>query len=225
MSNHDAFFRDFSPWIQSETPRGIDEKRSALCPGGTGRSAGAARSRGHKADWLQATSTPTYRVAPRCQFVTLDCVTELEESIEAMGEPAGMSRAGSLHFKTYLVVVLVVIFGPLGNVLAGKDVKSVGTPQQMGSRCAVLISSGGFSQTSTIWLGIGSLPAFLVACIGVLSWADDSFVQPFSAISCGVVARLSFFSLAGGGSADARVGGGDHRLGRFYRREYQRDWG
>ncbi|MGA7398467.1 MAG: hypothetical protein WBW38_00500 [Candidatus Sulfotelmatobacter sp.] len=37
-----------------------------------------------------------------------------------------MKPSASLHFKTYLLILLMVIFGPLGNVLLGKGMKRIG---------------------------------------------------------------------------------------------------
>jgi drug/metabolite transporter (DMT)-like permease len=105
-----------------------------------------------------------------------------------------MNRSHNLHFKTYLLVAVVVVFGPLGNVLVGKGVKSVGALNSWAPAALVSFFWGAFT-TPTIWLGIASLLAFFVAYIVVLSWADYSFVQPASSISYGVVALLSFFLL------------------------------
>ncbi len=68
----------------------------------------------------------------------------------------------------------MVLFGPLGNVLVGKGMKSVGALNS--------------------WAP-AALLTFFVAYMVVLSWADYSFVQPASAVSCGVVTLLSFFLL------------------------------
>jgi len=105
-----------------------------------------------------------------------------------------MSRPGNVHFKTYVLVLLVVIFGPLGNVLVGKGVKSVGALNSWEPGALFHFFWGAFT-TGTIWLGIASLLTFFVAYIVVLSWADYSFVQPATSISYGVVAALSILLL------------------------------
>lgn len=103
-----------------------------------------------------------------------------------------MTIARSLHFKTYLLILLMVIFGPLGNVLLGKGMKQIG---------ATGASAGVFGQLSriltsgSIWLGIASLIAFFVAYMLVLSWADYSYVQPASAVAYGMVALLAHYML------------------------------
>jgi drug/metabolite transporter (DMT)-like permease len=105
-----------------------------------------------------------------------------------------MNRHENLHLKTYLLIAIVVLFGPLGNVLVGKGVKTVGALNSWAPRALFSFFWRAFT-TPAIWLGIASLLAFFVAYIVVLSWADYSFVQPFSAISYGIVAFLSVFLL------------------------------
>ena len=105
-----------------------------------------------------------------------------------------MKSSAGLHFKTYLLILLMVIFGPLGNVLLGKGMKrigavSLGTPAEALDVLSRVLTSG------TIWLGIGSLITFFVAYMLVLSWADYSYVQPASAVAYGMVALLAHFML------------------------------
>jgi hypothetical protein len=105
-----------------------------------------------------------------------------------------MKSSTGLHFKTYLLICLMVIFGPLGNVLLGKGMKrigaaSLGTPAEGIELLRRVLSSG------TIWLGIGSLITFFVAYMLVLSWADYSYVQPASSVAYGMVALLAHFML------------------------------
>ena len=105
-----------------------------------------------------------------------------------------MKPSAGLHFKTYLLIFLMVIFGPLGNVLLGKGMKrigpvSIGTPAEALDLLSRVVTSG------TIWLGIGSLITFFVAYMLVLSWADYSYVQPASSAAYGMVALLAHFLL------------------------------
>lgn len=70
-----------------------------------------------------------------------------------------MKSAGSLHLKTYLFILLMVVFGPLGNVLLGKGMKRIGAIHiaslaQGGQVLARILSS------ATIWAGILSLLSF-----------------------------------------------------------------
>jgi drug/metabolite transporter (DMT)-like permease len=105
-----------------------------------------------------------------------------------------MNFSPSLHFKTYLLIFLMVIFGPLGNVLLGKGMKCIGAvgiatlPETINFLSRVFTSS-------TIWLGIGFLAVFFVANILVLSWADYSYVQPASSVAYGMSALLAHFLL------------------------------
>ncbi|HEX7284772.1 MAG TPA: hypothetical protein VF532_01230 [Candidatus Angelobacter sp.] len=105
-----------------------------------------------------------------------------------------MTPANRLHLKTYFLIVLMVVFGPLGNLLLGKGMKQLGatasvTPAEL---ARVLFQA---LQSEVVWLGIGSLIAFFVAYTLVLSWADYSYVQPTSAIAYGTSALLGRFVL------------------------------
>jgi len=105
-----------------------------------------------------------------------------------------MKSSPGLHFKTYLLILLMVIFGPLGNVLLGKGMKrigaaSIGSPSEALNLLSRVLTSG------TIWLGIGSLMIFFVANMLVLSWADYSYVQPASSVAYLMSALLAHFLL------------------------------
>ena len=105
-----------------------------------------------------------------------------------------MKSSGNLHLKTYLVILWMVVFGPLGNVLLSKGMKqvgrvAVGSPAELIQLAAHVFTSG------AIWLGIVSLVTFFLAYMLVLSWADYSYVQPASSIAYAVVALLGHFAL------------------------------
>lgn len=92
------------------------------------------------------------------------------------------------------MILIMIIAGPLGNILLGKGMKSVGgltiwPPSELGHSLVHIFTNG------AIWLGVGSLLAFFVANILVLSWADYSFVQPASSMAYGVVALMGYFIL------------------------------
>jgi len=104
-----------------------------------------------------------------------------------------MSHAPS-RVKTYIFVLLMVVFGPLGNVLLRKGMKSIGpltgsSPEQFLQFAGIVLSS------STIWLGIACLIAFFAAQMLVLTWADYSWVLPASAVACASVALMGHFLL------------------------------
>lgn len=105
-----------------------------------------------------------------------------------------MTTSASFPSKGYLLIVLMVILGPLGNVLLGKGMKRIGAatawnPAEIFHLLALLSRSG------LIWLGVACLMAFFAAYMLVLSWADYSYVQPASAMAYGMVALLGHFLL------------------------------
>jgi drug/metabolite transporter (DMT)-like permease len=99
-----------------------------------------------------------------------------------------------LRFKTYVAILIMIIFGPLGNVLLGKGMRRIGVInfRSLADIIHVLIM---VFRTGAIWLGIASLLTFFLTYMLVLSWADYTFVQPSSSISYGMVALLSHFLL------------------------------
>jgi uncharacterized membrane protein len=104
-----------------------------------------------------------------------------------------MTSSEGLQVKTYILLLIMVTFGPLGDVFLGKGMKGVGAaawgPSEIVHFFARAFTSG------TVWLGIALLLAFFVAYTLVLSWADFSFVQPASSIAYGIVALLGHFLL------------------------------
>ncbi len=105
-----------------------------------------------------------------------------------------MKDSPGLHLKTYLLILFIVLFAPLGNVLLSKGMKGVGSAQSWAAGDILHI----FSRIVTsgyIWLGIACLLSFFVAYMLVLTWADYSYVQPASSFSYAVVAVLSYFLL------------------------------
>ncbi len=104
-----------------------------------------------------------------------------------------MNSSAGPHFKTYLLILLMVIFGPLGNVLLGKGMKRIGPVNIRAAEALDLLSR--VLTSGTIWLGIASLITFFVAYMLVLSWADYSYVQPASSVAYGMVALLAHFVL------------------------------
>lgn len=99
-----------------------------------------------------------------------------------------------LHLKTSAMILLMVIFGPLGNVLLGKGMKGVGSAVAWAPADLLHIFVRVFT-SSYVWLGIACLAAFFVSYLCVLSWADYSYVQPTSSIAYLVVALLAYFLL------------------------------
>ncbi len=105
-----------------------------------------------------------------------------------------MKDSAGLHLKTYLLILFMVLFAPLGNVLLSKGMKGVGSAKNWALADTIhifirIITSG------YIWLGIACLLTFFVAYMLILTWADYSYVQPASAFSYAVVALLGYFLL------------------------------
>ena len=105
-----------------------------------------------------------------------------------------MTNRPHLHLKTYFAIALMIIAGPLGNVLLGKGMKHIGKFQVWPPSQAIQAGQTIFG-SGLIWLGIASLITFFVAYMLALSWADYSFVQPASSLAYGVVALLGYWLL------------------------------
>jgi drug/metabolite transporter (DMT)-like permease len=105
-----------------------------------------------------------------------------------------MKSQKPLHFKTFLLILVMVIAGPLGNVLLSKGMKQAGAlawwPPSEALHTVIRVIG-----TGSLWLGVASLLTFFLANILVLSWADYSFVQPASSLAYGISALLGYFML------------------------------
>lgn len=99
-----------------------------------------------------------------------------------------------LHLKTFVLILLMVVFGPLGDVLLSKGMKQIGALQDWSPASLAHLFSSAFT-SGLVWLGIGFLLAFFISYMLVLSWADYSFVQPASAMGYAVVALLGYLLL------------------------------
>jgi drug/metabolite transporter (DMT)-like permease len=105
-----------------------------------------------------------------------------------------MTSSQGLHFKTAVLIVIMVSVAPLGDMFLRKGMERVGPmPGWAPSRLFDFFFAAFTS--STIWIGIGLLLAFFVAYMLVLSWADYSYVLPASSISTLMVALLAHFLL------------------------------
>jgi len=105
-----------------------------------------------------------------------------------------MKTSASFPSKVYLLIVLMVILGPVGNVLLGKGMKRIGAATAW-NPAELLRLMELLSRSGVIWLGVACLLAFFAAYMLVLSWADYSYVQPASAMAYGMVALLGHFLL------------------------------
>jgi drug/metabolite transporter (DMT)-like permease len=105
-----------------------------------------------------------------------------------------MTSHKPLQLKTFLLISVMVIAGPLGNVLLSKGMKQAGN-LSVWPPAAALHTALRVLATVPIWLGIASLLAFFLANILVLTWADYSFVLPASSVGYGVSALLGYLML------------------------------
>jgi uncharacterized membrane protein len=99
-----------------------------------------------------------------------------------------------LKTKTYILLFLLVVLGSVGNTLLDKGMKDNGSVDF--STLSTL--SAGLLHTfasGTIWLGVVCMLLFMVCHMLVLSWADYSFVMPFSAIAYALVPLLGYLWL------------------------------
>lgn len=111
---------------------------------------------------------------------------------QAATKPPKMTSHKRLHFKTYLLILVMIIAGPLGNLMLGKGMKNVGKiTTEISSPSEFVHVFGRILSTGAIWMGIASLLTFFVAYMLVLSWADYSYVQPASSMAYLVVALLA----------------------------------
>jgi drug/metabolite transporter (DMT)-like permease len=105
-----------------------------------------------------------------------------------------MTSHKSLHLKTFFLILVMVIAGPLGNVMLSKGMKQAGKLPFWPPSVAVHTAFRVFG-TGSIWLGVASLLTFFLANLLVLTWADYSFVLPASSMGYGVVALLGYLLL------------------------------
>jgi drug/metabolite transporter (DMT)-like permease len=99
-----------------------------------------------------------------------------------------------LHVKTFLMILVMILTAPLGNVFLAMGMKHVhGLP--VWPLPDLLHVAERVLTSAPIWLGIGCLISFFVSYMLVLSWADYSYVQPASSLSYGVVALLGYLIL------------------------------
>ena len=105
-----------------------------------------------------------------------------------------MTSSQGLQLKTYVFLLFMITFGPLGDVFLADGMKKVGALNMQEPIAIFHFFVRAFS-SGTVWLGVLLLLAFFVSYILVLSWADFSFVQPASSLSYVIVALLGHFFL------------------------------
>jgi drug/metabolite transporter (DMT)-like permease len=105
-----------------------------------------------------------------------------------------MTSSTSLHLKTFVLIFLMIMFGPLGNVSLSKGMKTIGAISLHQPADLLHVGLQVF-QSPFIWLGILLQLMFFVSYLLVLSWADYSFVQPAGSVAYAVVAMQAHFIL------------------------------
>jgi uncharacterized membrane protein len=106
-----------------------------------------------------------------------------------------ITRSSNPDFKTYVSLLVMVIAGPVGDVLLSNGMKHIAAERVDWTAAATADAAGRVFSSGTVWLGLACLITYLIAEMVVLSWADYSYVQPASAGSYGVVALLGYFLL------------------------------
>jgi drug/metabolite transporter (DMT)-like permease len=101
---------------------------------------------------------------------------------------------GGLHLKTIVFLLLMVVFGPLGDVFLGKGMRELGELNSWAPADLLHFFARAFS-SGTVWFGVILLIAFFVCYTLLLSWADFSFVQPASSFAYVIVALLGHYFL------------------------------
>lgn len=96
--------------------------------------------------------------------------------------------------KTYVLLVVMILAGSIGDVLLSKGMKQIGEVTDWSP--AALWNVGVQVFTSPIiWLGIAALSTFFIGYMLVLTWADFSYVLPATAASYAVVPLLGWLVL------------------------------
>jgi uncharacterized membrane protein len=105
-----------------------------------------------------------------------------------------MTSAKIRKTKTYVLLFLLVFFGSVGNTVLSKGMKDAGD-LDISHLAAIEAGAAHVLSSGTVWLGIALMLLFMVCHMLVLSWADYSFVMPFSAIAYGLVPLLAYLFL------------------------------
>ena len=105
-----------------------------------------------------------------------------------------LASPANLKAKTYFFLILMIVLGSVGNTILDKGMKGLGTID-FSSRAAIWQGAFHTFTSGTIWLGISCMLLFMVCHMLVLSWADYSFVMPFSAVTYALVPVLGYIWL------------------------------
>jgi len=116
-----------------------------------------------------------------------------------------LASSANLKAKTYFFLILMIVLGSVGNTILDKGMKGLGTID-FSSRAAIWQGAFHTFTSGTIWLGIGCMLLFMICHMLVLSWADYSFVMPFSAVTYALVPVLGYIWLGEQVPVTRRIG-------------------
>jgi drug/metabolite transporter (DMT)-like permease len=105
-----------------------------------------------------------------------------------------MTAPKSHKTKTYVLLFLLVLLGSVGNTLLGKGMKDAGD-LDISHLSTLIAGATRVLSSGVIWAGIAMMLGFMVCHMLVLSWADYSFVMPFSAIAYALVPFFGYLFL------------------------------
>lgn len=135
------------------------------------------------------------RHSPRIVYYDVTQTRSKRVVLQALGESETKSMTFARHqWKTYALLVPIILFSSTGNVLLGKGMKQIGDVRAWSVGALGVLFVKIFTNF-WVWLGIGGLLLFLVSFMVVLSWADYSFVMPVSAASYAVATLMSHWAL------------------------------
>ena len=104
-----------------------------------------------------------------------------------------MSHEHRLRFKTFVMVLLMVVCANTGDLMLARAMKQIGD---------VKISLPGLQhalwmtiQNANIWIGICFLIGFTLCYMTAVSWADYSFVMPAGAFGYAIQTMLAIVVL------------------------------
>jgi len=105
-----------------------------------------------------------------------------------------MSSVQTHKTKTYVLLFLLVLLGSVGNTILSKGMRDAGD-LDISHFAGLMAGAARILTSGTIWAGIAMMLGFMICHMLVLSWADYSFVMPFSAIAYALVPLLAYLFL------------------------------
>lgn len=100
----------------------------------------------------------------------------------------------TLRLKTYVLILLMVVFSSAGNLFLSMGMKRIGAVEDL-EPAALAATFLGAITSGMIWLGIACLLLYFVCNLAVLTWADFSFVRPTTAVGYLFAALLGLLVL------------------------------